>query len=62
MIFNKFKIHATPYITDAYCECGDYLKEVSNGWLSSAMYCKGCGNVYVLKLIKVPKKRLIKSL
>jgi hypothetical protein len=56
--FDKFRIAAMPFITDAYCECGGTLQEVSNGFLSRAMFCPRCENVYLLKLIKVPKKKL----
>ena len=56
MIFNKFKISAAPFITDAYCKCGNGLKQVTNGLMSVAMYCPKCENVYTLKLIKAPAK------
>jgi len=56
MIFNKFKIAASPFITDAYCKCGNGLKQVSNGFMSVAMFCPKCENVYTLKLIKTPAK------
>jgi hypothetical protein len=58
MNYEKFRIVASPYITDAYCECGNSLKEVSDGWFSSAMYCGKCNNIYKLKLIKMPKNKI----
>lgn len=62
MIFNNFKIHAIPYITDAYCsKCHNSLKEVSNGLLSRAMYCPVCESVFMLKLVKVPNSKLSKE-
>jgi hypothetical protein len=61
MLFEKFKIHATPHISDAYCECGDKLEQVSNGWFSVAMYCLKCESVYTLQLRKVPKKKVTKK-
>lgn len=55
MIFENFKIAATPFIHDATCKnCHASLIEVRNGFLSKAMYCPDCENVYVLKLVKVP--------
>ena len=50
------EIHAKPFITDAYCKCGESLVQVSNGFFSIAMYCPKCENVYGLKLIKYPAK------
>ena len=62
MIFDKFKISAQPFITDAYCRnCGKALKVVDNGWFSKALYCPNCENVYVLKMVKVPKNQLNKQ-
>ena len=61
MIFDNFKIHATPFIADAYCRCGEKLVEVDNGFLSIAMYCPKCENIYTLKLIKVPNKNISKE-
>jgi len=58
MIFEGFKIAATPFIHDAYCKCGSYLTEVDNGWFSKAMYCPRCENVYVLKLVKLSNNRV----
>lgn len=56
MKFDSFSIHATLFITDAYCtnrKCRGSLREVSNGWLSRAMFCPKCEAVYMLRLIKV---------
>ena len=61
MIFNKFKINAAPFFCDAYCKCGKELIEVSNGFLSSSLFCQKCENVYEIKMVKVPKKRLSKD-
>lgn len=58
MIYDNFKISASPFICDAYCKCGNRLIEVSNGMFSTAMYCPKCENVYALKLIQVPKKKV----
>lgn len=56
--FDKFSIAAIPHIVDAYCECGRTMREVANGFLSRAMFCSKCENVYQLKLVKVPKKKI----
>lgn len=56
MKFDKFEIHAAPFICNAYCKCGNDLKEVPNGWLSKALFCPKCESVYQLKLTKVPDK------
>lgn len=61
MIFDGFKIAASPFITDAYCKCGNRLHEVSNGLLSAAMFCPKCENVYLLKLVKLPDKKVTKE-
>lgn len=61
MIFNSCKISATVFVHDAYCECGNYLKEVSNGFISAALFCPKCENVYILKRIKVNKKKVPKD-
>jgi len=61
MLFKGFKIHATPFIEDAYCKCGEELKMVSNGLLSSALYCPKCEKIYELKLIKVPGDKISKE-
>ncbi len=58
MIFGNFEIHATPHIMQAYCNCGHSLNELSSDFTSSAMFCSKCENVYALKLIKVPAKKL----
>lgn len=55
---NRFRIVAEPYITEAYCNCGQELKTVSNGLLASALFCPKCEAVYQLKLIRVPKKQI----
>jgi hypothetical protein len=60
MIFEGFKIHAVPLLDEAYCNnkrCKrkDKLKEVSNGFLSSALFCPACESVYIVKLERVNK-------
>lgn len=62
MKYNDFEIHAIPVITRAYCkECRTKLIEIDNGWLSKAMFCPKCNNVYALKLTKVPNKKVSKG-
>lgn len=61
MIFDNFKIAASPYIHSAYCKCGNSLHEVSNGLFSVAMYCPKCENVYLLKLVKLPQSKVTKQ-
>jgi hypothetical protein len=58
MLFNGFEIHAEPFISKATCKCGHELSRVSNGFFSCAMYCTKCENVYTLKLIKIPAKKI----
>lgn len=58
MKFENFEIHAQPFLSNAYCRCGNNLKEVSNGLFSSAMFCTKCENVYIAKLIKLPDKKI----
>ena len=58
MKFKNFSISAYTRIVDAHCDCRAELVEVSNGFLSSAMYCPKCENVYILKLVKVPKSKI----
>ena len=58
MQFKNFRIWASPFIKDAYCKCGEELKQVSNGLFGVVMFCPKCENVYELKLIKVPKGKV----
>jgi len=58
MIFDNFKIAASPFIADAYCKCGNKLHEVPNGFMSIVMYCQKCEDVYQLKLVKMPKAKV----
>ena len=66
MVFNNFKLHATPTLHEAYCtnkKCKKKpeLTEVSNGFVSSAWFCHECKSVYLLQLerqTKVPKEFL----
>ncbi len=52
------EICATLFLTHGSCKCGESLVQVDNGWLSKAMFCPKCENVYVLKLTKVPNKQV----
>ena len=62
MKFDNFEIHASPFLSDAYCKrCHNSLIEVSNGWFSSAMFCPKCELVYIVKLIQVPKSKVSKE-
>jgi hypothetical protein len=56
MKLNRGRLIAFPAITDAHCDCGNTLKEVSNGFISSAWFCTKCETVYVLELVKVKSK------
>lgn len=60
MIFKGFKLHAVPTIHEAYCtnpkcKTKPELFEVSNGFLSSALFCPNCHSVYLLELTRHPK-------
>lgn len=61
MQFKNFEIHARPAISDAFCECGKRLEEVSDGWFSVGLFCEECENVYKLELRKVPSKKVSKE-
>lgn len=62
MIFDDFEINAMPFFSSMNCKnCGESLKEVSDGWLSRAFYCPECENVYTLKIIKVSDKKITKK-
>jgi hypothetical protein len=58
MIFDNFKIAASPFIADAYCKCRNRLHEVPNGLMSVVLYCPKCEDVYELKLVKLPKSKV----
>ena len=59
MKFDDFRIAAEPVLMDAYCkECSNQLVEVSNGWVSRALFCPKCELVYTIKLIKVNGKKV----
>jgi len=58
MKFKNFELNARPFLSNAYCECGERLKEVSSGWFSKVWFCKECDNVYQLELRKIPKKKI----
>lgn len=60
MIFEGFEIHASPFLTRAYCKnkkCKKKpeLMEVSNGMFSSALFCRDCHSVYIIKMEQVKK-------
>ena len=67
MIFKNFKLHAVPTVHDAFCnnpkcKTKPTLVEVSNGFLSIALFCPACKSVYLLELVrqlKVPKDFLL---
>jgi DNA-directed RNA polymerase subunit M/transcription elongation factor TFIIS len=62
MKFTNFEIHASPFLLNAFCkDCGKSLKEVSNGWFSSALYCKDCKVVYEIKAVKIPAHKISKE-
>lgn len=58
MIFDNFSLRAEPFVQDARCKCGNDLKEVSDGFFSAVWYCPKCENIYQLKLIKTPAKKV----
>lgn len=61
MQFKNFEIQASPHIMRATCtdeKCRMDLVQVDNGWFSIALYCPKCERVYVLKLVKVPVKKV----
>ena len=60
MVYEGFKIHSYEKIMEAYCSnkrCKKKpeLMEVSNGFISRALFCPDCKSVYVLKLERVEK-------
>jgi len=62
MKYDGFRIEAYPQITDAACKkCRGRLREVDNGWFSTAMFCPKCESVFTLKLIKTPAKNVSKD-
>jgi len=62
MIFDDFEIHASPFLTNAYCKkCRNKLVEIMNGWFSRAMFCPKCKIVYTVKLVKMPDKKVSKD-
>lgn len=59
MIYDNFTLRAYPRIVESYCtKCHSDLKEVDNGWLSSALFCPKCESVFVLKLVKLPDAKV----
>lgn len=59
MQYDGFSVVASPHIINASCKkCHGTLKEVDNGWLSTAMFCPKCESVFILKLIKMPNKKI----
>lgn len=62
MKYDGFRIVAYPQITDAKCrKCHNTLVEVDNGWISTAMFCPHCESIFVLKLVKLPDKKISKN-
>jgi uncharacterized Zn finger protein (UPF0148 family) len=62
MLYSNFKIVAYPKIIEATCpKCNNTLKEVDNGWFSSALFCPKCESAFVLKLIKLPQDKIDKE-
>jgi len=62
MIFEKFEIRAYPTLCESYCDCGEKLVEVSNGWLSVALFfCPKCETVYLIKRVKASKKQVTRE-
>ncbi len=60
MIYEGFKIHSVEHIQEAYCQnkrckTKPEMLEVSNGFLSRALFCPACHSVYILRLELVPK-------
>ena len=43
------------------CSCGHSLASVRNGVNSLCFFCVACKSVYVIKLVKVPKRRITKE-
>ena len=59
MDYGNFTLTAYPRIVEAMCpKCRHDLKEVSNGWFSSAMFCPKCETAFALKLIKIPDNKV----
>lgn len=57
MKFKNFRITAAPYL-EGRCKCGAILKEVGDGFHSSALFCPRCEKVYTIKLVQVPAKKI----
>lgn len=60
MHFKDFSLSTRPYIYNAYCKCGEDLREVSNGFFNRVLFCSKCHSVYALELVKLPKKTVSK--
>lgn len=58
MKYDGFSLVASPHVIDASCKCGATLREVSNGFLSSAMFCPTCESIYILRLVKLPASKV----
>lgn len=59
MQFDGFEIHSIPYLrTERNCECGGKLHTIHNGLISSCFFCEDCQNVYLIKMVKVAKKKV----
>lgn len=55
---DDIEIICNPVIT-APCKCGrGKLVQVTNGWFHKAFFCPVCENVYQMKLVNVPVKKV----
>ena len=61
MKFKNLEIKTTFKLGGTCRDCHNDLKEVPNGWLSSALFCPKCEAVYEIKLVKVPKEKVTKE-
>lgn len=56
MIYDNFKIIASPAFTDVSCPKGHGdMIELDDGWFKQCWYCRTCKYPYTLKLVKMQK-------
>jgi hypothetical protein len=56
MTEDHFRIGASPYFADVRCpKHGNDMKELENGWFSTAWWCSKCETPYKLQLVKMRK-------